>query len=135
MQVRLGDQLIADTCASVRMLETAGAPTFYIPPDDIDLATLLVSSRQSFCEWKGIARYCHVASHADRVDDAAWCYPDIAADSRYASIAGYLSFYAQSLDCRVEDERARAQPGGFYGGWITDDVVGPFKGEPGTGGW
>jgi len=133
--VHRGDQLIADTRASVRMLETAGAPTFYIPPGDIDFGLLAASDRESFCEWKGIARYWHVGTGTARIDNAAWCYPDIPTDSRYALISGYLSFYAQTLDCRVDGERARSQPGGFYGGWITDDVVGPFKGEPGTSGW
>lgn len=135
VQVRLGSRLIADTCAAFRMLETAGAPTFYIPPADIDGALLTASGRESFCEWKGIARYWHVGTDASRIDNAAWCYPDISPDSRYAPISGYMSFYAQMLECTVDGERARPQPGGFYGGWITDDVVGPFKGEPGTSGW
>jgi hypothetical protein len=35
----------------------------------------------------------------------------------------------------VDDEPVAAQAGDFYGGWITSEITGPFKGAPGTGGW
>lgn len=133
VQVRLGKQLIVDTRAGFRILETAGAPTFYLPPDDADWAFLFPSAQRSFCEWKGTARYLHVAAGGATVDNGAWCY--LEARGRFATIAGYLAFYAACLDCRVDGEQARPQPGGFYGGWVTNDVVGPFKGAPGTAGW
>jgi len=133
IQIYLGDRLVADSGAAVRVLETAGAPTFYLPPGDIDAGCLRPARGASFCEWKGAARYWHVVNANQTVADAAWAYPD--AGGRFAAIAGYLAFYCAALDCRVDGERARPQPGGFYGGWVTDEIVGPFKGEPGTSGW
>ena len=131
--VRLGEQSIADTSAAYRILETASAPTFYLPPEDVDREKLEAVGELSVCEWKGRAFYWNVRAGGRVAERAAWAYPD--ADDRFAAIAGYLAFYAQSLDCFVDGEHARPQPGGFYGGWVTDELVGPFKGEPGTGGW
>lgn len=133
VRVYLGNQLVAETNSAYRMLETAGAPTFYLPPDDVNHGLLQRSDAASFCEWKGHARYWDVTDGERAAANAAWAYP--APDSRYAAIAGHLAFYAGDLACYVDDESARAQPGGFYGGWVTSDVVGPFKGEPGTQGW
>ena len=50
-------------------------------------------------------------------------------------ITGFLSFMPSVVECYVDGERVLPQAGGFYGGWITSDVVGPFKGEPGSWGW
>jgi uncharacterized protein (DUF427 family) len=99
----------------------------------VDFDALIAVDAQSFCEWKGTARYWDVTDGQRRVARAAWSYPD--AGDRFAAIAGCIAFYCDRLDCRVDGQRAFAQPGGFYGGWVTPDIVGPFKGEPGTQGW
>jgi uncharacterized protein (DUF427 family) len=133
VQVRLDDTLIAETRAAKRVLETASPPTFYLPPQDVNLDHLRAEDGHSFCEWKGRADYFSVcvADHCAR--QAAWCYPE--AFGEFRAIQGYLAFYPSRVACYVDGERVRAQAGGFYGGWITPEIVGPFKGEPGTGGW
>jgi len=111
-----------------------GAANYYFPPADIRSDALITDDGTSWCEWKGQARY-HTVRGADRVvRRAAWSYPT--PNPAYAELAGMVAFYPALMDaCFVDDERARAQPGGFYGGWITRDVVGPFKGAPGTNWW
>jgi len=131
--VHLGSSPIADSRSGYRVLETAGAPTFYLPPDAVDSRLLVPSEATSFCEWKGHAQYWDVTNGERTAERAAWAYPN--AGERFALVAGYIAFYAGALDCRVDGERAAAQPGGFYGGWVTRDIVGPFKGEPGTEDW
>jgi uncharacterized protein (DUF427 family) len=125
---------IADTRRALRVLETSHPPVYYIAPDDIKMAHLMPSTRLSYCEWKGQAAY-YTVSLADRVaPNAAWYYPEPTAPFR--AIKNYVAFYAHLMDaCYVDNELARPQPGNFYGGWITGDIVGPFKGEPGTMGW
>ena len=122
---------IVDTRRAVRVLETASPPTFYLPPDDTVRERLVQVDGRSFCEWKGEARYWALAD--DRTTPVAWDYAT--PSPAFTRIAGWLSFYPGRIACVVDDERVRAQAGGFYGGWVTDDVVGPFKGDPGTGGW
>jgi uncharacterized protein (DUF427 family) len=125
---------IADTARGWRVLETAGAPVYYVPPSDVRLDLLEESPRSSFCEWKGRATYHTYRGPGRRIPDVAWSYPDPAPG--YEAIAGCLAFYAGRVDeAWVGGERATPQPGHFYGGWITSRVVGPFKGEPGTEGW
>jgi uncharacterized protein (DUF427 family) len=125
---------IADTLRGFRVLETSHPPTYYLPPDDVRLDLLEPAPGSSFCEWKGSAVYWSVRV-ADRIAAAsAWSYPS--PSPPFAPIAGHLAFYAGRMEgCWVGDEKVRPQPGGFYGGWITRDVVGPFKGGPGTAGW
>jgi uncharacterized protein (DUF427 family) len=125
---------IADTTRGWRVLETAGAPVYYIPPADVRLDLLEESPHSSFCEWKGLATY-HAYRSGDRViHDVAWSYAR--PNPGYEAIAGCLAFYAGRVDeAWVGEERATPQPGRFYGGWITSRVVGPFKGDPGTEGW
>ena len=132
VRVAAGEEALADTTASIRVLETASPPTFYLPPSDVVAERLVVVPGSSFCEWKGSAEYLALASDR-RGRPVAWRYPEPSA--RFRPIAGYLSFYPALVDCFVDDEKVRPQPGGFYGGWITDDVVGPFKGDPATGHW
>ena len=132
VEVRVGARPVARTDAALRVLETASPPTFYLPADCVCFDDLIPVSGQSFCEWKGVARYWGLASRLDS-GIVAWAYP--APTKRFARIAGYVSFYPGKVECFVDGEPVRAQPGEFYGGWVTDDVVGPFKGEPGTGGW
>jgi uncharacterized protein (DUF427 family) len=125
---------IADTTGAYRILETSHPPTYYLPPDDIDMQYLTRESRTSMCEFKGRAVYYTVEVGDETVSQAAWAYPS--PRPRYAEIEDYLSFYASKMGaCFVGDEEAHAQEGDFYGGWITESVVGPFKGGPGTIGW
>lgn len=132
--VRCGARRIADTVRAVRVLETASAPTFYMAPADIDLALLVQAPGGSFCEWKGRATYWSVSVPGMPLAEAvAWSYPD--PTPAFAAIAGWFSFYPGRLHCEVDGEPVRAQPGGFYGGWVTDEIVGPIKGEPGSGHW
>ena len=67
------------------------------------------------------------------LENVGWSYPEPLAG--FESIRGFLSFYPARLTCIVGGEQVHAQPGGFYGGWATSDVLGPFKGAPGTEWW
>ncbi len=131
VEVKDGDVVIASTTAAVRILETASPPTFYLPADDIDLEQLVETADSSVCEWKGMARYW--ARTRDPALLVAWSYPR--PRPRFEAIRDYLAFYPARVECYVDGEHVQAQAGGFYGGWITSEVVGPFKGEPGTGHW
>ncbi|MGB5808913.1 MAG: DUF427 domain-containing protein [Polyangiales bacterium] len=133
VRVLYRDTLIASSTASVRILETAGPPVFYLPRQDAHLEHLVARPGGSLCEWKGAATYWSLQWGGQEIPDVGWSYEDPFAP--YESIRGYVSFYPAKLDCYLDDERVGAQPGGFYGGWVTREIVGPFKGEPGTGGW
>jgi uncharacterized protein (DUF427 family) len=133
VEVRLQDILIARTDRSIRVLETASPPTFYLPREDVSMDLLRPASGHSFCEWKGQASYFDVRTAGGEVERAAWSYEHPRA--AFARIAGHIAFYPGSVACNVDGERVRPQVGGFYGGWVTSEIVGPFKGEPGTGGW
>lgn len=134
IQVIFNCRVIADTRKAKRVLETSHPPVYYIPPEDIDMQYLEKSSGASFCEWKGQAFYCAVVVGQRRADRAAWYYPDPA--ETFEAIKDYVAFYPEPMDaCMVDDEKVVPQPGGFYGGWITSKIVGPFKGEPGTANW
>ena len=121
------DVLIARASSSIRVLETASPPTFYIAPDDL-LLDLTSCDGASYCEWKGQASYFSYGNVK-----IAWRY-DGPSES-FKQIDGWYSFYASLTRCFVDSERVQAQRGDFYGGWITQEVVGPFKGDPGTLGW
>lgn len=129
--VGTADDPLATTSGAVRVLETASPPTFYLPPDDVRCDRLVRVAGRSFCEWKGEAEYWALASAPDT--SIAWSYPNPLPE--FASVTGWLAFYPGRVACFVDDEVVRPQDGGFYGGWITNEVVGPFKGEPGTSGW
>ena len=131
VEVTAGDSLIASTRDSLRLLETASPPTFYLPPDDVDWNLLVEAAGSTVCEWKGAALYWALAT--DPGTPIAWDYPKPRA--RYERLKRFVSFYPGRVACYVDGERVQPQPGRFYGGWITSDVVGPFKGEPGTGHW
>ncbi len=134
IQVIFNGMVIAETRRARRVLETSHPPVYYIPPDDIKMEHLAATDRATWCEWKGQAAYYTVSLGDKQVPNAAWCYPD--PTPGYEAIKGYLAFYPHLMDaCYVDGERVRAQAGGFYGGWVTNDIVGPFKGEPGTEGW
>ena len=123
---------LAETRNSIRVLETAGPPTYYIPERDIDWQHLVAISQRSFCEWKGQASYFALAGDS-REQAVAWLYANPA--KAYDAIDRHVSFYPGRVACFVNGERVEPQPGEFYGGWITSRVVGPFKGEPGTSHW
>lgn len=123
---------LARTRVALRVCETASPPTWYIPAADVDASKLkAVAEVESFCEWKGRAKYWALKDGNGR--PVAWSYPKPLEGSE--SMAGMLCFYPDRVQCFVEEERVRAQAGGFYGGWITDDICGPFKGDPETQGW
>lgn len=127
---------LANTHRALRVLETSHPPVYYIPPDDIAMHFLHRSPRRSsFCEFKGMAEYWSLAMDGtEPVADVAWSYAK--PTGKYSALRDHLAFYASRVDeCCVDDERVVAQPGDFYGGWITADVTGPFKGAPGTMGW
>jgi uncharacterized protein (DUF427 family) len=132
--VVLGGVEICETSTSWRVLETSHPPVYYLPADDVRTDLLEPTSRRTFCEFKGGAAYADLVVEGVRVRDAAWHYPRPA--SGFAPIAGAYAFYAGRVDrCLVDGEEVVAQPGDFYGGWITSEVVGPFKGGAGTSGW
>ena len=131
--VRLGGVLVAETARALRVLETHHAPTYYLPPDDIQ-ATLRPASQRSFCEWKGVARYFDVLAGSAIAPMAARAYDTPTA--RFAALAGYVAFYAGLMEgAWVGDMRVIPQPGDFYGGWVTPNLVGRIKGAPGTQHW
>lgn len=131
--VRHGAATIACSRGALRVLETASPPTVYLPPDAITPGTLVQAPGSSRCEWKGGAVYWTVVAGGERLDRAAWSYPDPLPG--FEALAGYVSFYPALVECYVGEDRAMPQPGGFYGGWVTSRIVGPIKGWPGTEGW
>lgn len=133
--IEFGGKVIADTTRAVRILETSHPPVYYIPPDDVDTKYLIPSQgNNTFCEWKGEAQYHSVAAGEKKADRAAWSYAH--PNPAYAGIKNHIAFYASKMDsCTVDGEHVRPQEGEFYGGWITKDIVGPFKGSHGTTGW
>jgi uncharacterized protein (DUF427 family) len=125
---------IADTHRARRVLETSHPPVYYIPHEDVRAEYFTVAPRTTNCEWKGSAVYYTITVNGKSVPDAAWSYPNPILPFR--RITGYIAFYPALMDaCLVDGEQARPQPGGFYGGWITQDIKGPFKGERGSSGW
>jgi uncharacterized protein (DUF427 family) len=116
---------------SKRVLETASPPTVYIPPDDIHFERLQRVRGSSFCEWKGEAGYWALTESAATA--VGWSYQS--PSPAFADIHDWLCFYPGRVECYVDAERVRPQQGGFYGGWVTDNIVGPWKGEPNTGHW
>lgn len=132
--VRFAGAVIAETTGAFRVLETSHPPSYYLPPGDLaDDVVRTVTGPASFCEWKGVASYGDIVVGGASAPQATWWYES--PSPTFAAIAGYRSFYPHLVECFVDGEQVRPQAGGFYGGWITDRVVGPFKGEPGTRGW
>jgi uncharacterized protein (DUF427 family) len=138
VEVVLGGTLVARTRGAFRILETSHPPTYYLPAVDFLATALRPAAGGSFCEWKGQAAYVDVVGgHPDRpvvAERAGWHYPT--PTSAYVDLVGHVALYPGAMDrCTVDGEVVRAQPGGFYGGWVTSRVVGPFKGDPGTMSW
>jgi uncharacterized protein (DUF427 family) len=132
VEVYHGDQMIASSSMTCRVLETASPPGFYIPPQDVKRQLLDPAPGSSVCEWKGVAEYWRLSAEPD-AGIVGWSYPE--PTPAFEHIRGWLSFYPSVLACYVAGERVRAQPGRFYGGWVTREVIGPFKGAPGTEHW
>ena len=134
LEVFYNGRIIADTKRAYRILETSHPPVYYFPPQDIDTRFFHPSPGTSYCEWKGQASYVAVSFGGKCTDHAAWTYEN--PKDPYQDIAGYYAFYPGLMDrCLVDGEVVKAQAGDFYGGWITRDIVGPFKGGPGSRRW
>jgi len=134
LEVVLGGEIVAATQRGFRVLETHHPPVYYFPPEDVRPGVLRPAAGSSFCEWKGVARYFDVRAGGGTAPRAAWSYPD--PSLAFAPIRDHVAFYPGPMDrCTVDGEVVTPQPGGFYGGWITGELVGPFKGAPGTLGW
>jgi uncharacterized protein (DUF427 family) len=134
IRIVFAGRTIATTGSAFRVLETSHPPVYYLPPDAFTDCVLEPAAGSSVCEWKGAARYWSICA-GDRVaTKAAWSYPNPV--PAYAAIRDHLAVYAGAMDaCFVGEEVVTPQPGGFYGGWITQNLKGPFKGGPGSAGW
>jgi uncharacterized protein (DUF427 family) len=135
VRVELAGHVLAESDRALRVLETSHPPTIYIPPDDVRMALLVERrARSTWCEFKGAARYLEAVIDGVRHGPVAWTYPD--PSWAYERLRGHVAFYPSRVDAAwLGDERVRAQDGDFYGGWISADLVGPFKGAPGTLDW
>ncbi|MEM7541100.1 MAG: DUF427 domain-containing protein [Pseudomonadota bacterium] len=132
IEVHCGADRLVHSTKTLRILETASPPTVYIPQTDINMEMLEICPGRSFCEWKGAAQYLAVKT-APELGAIAWWYPE--PNGEFEQIREHLSFYPAKVACSIDGERVRPQSGGFYGGWVTQEIVGPYKGEPGTEGW
>jgi uncharacterized protein (DUF427 family) len=134
LRVEVLGQLLAETSRSLRVLETFHPPTYYLPPEAMQQALLQPCPGASFCEWKGVARYFDVVwqpggDQERRLRRAVWTYPE--PSEPFRALAGWFAVYPGLMDgCWIDGERVQPQPGGFYGGWITSALEGPFKGDP-----
>ena len=135
LRIIFNKEIIADSNRAFRVLETSHPPVYYIRPEDIKMEFLkLKEGKRTFCEFKGSAIYYDLQVNGKLSRDAAWAYPQ--PNQRFKEISNHLAFYASKVDaCYVGDELVQAQEGDFYGGWITSNIKGPFKGGPGTWGW
>jgi len=134
IQIIFNGITIADTHQAKRVLETSHPPVYYIPLEDIKQEHLVKSARSTYCEWKGHGAYYSLVVGDKRLDDVAWYYPE--PTPAFAAIANHVAFYPAPMDaCYVDGEKVEPQPGNFYGGWVTSDIVGPFKGTLGSWGW
>lgn len=134
VEVVFAGETIAVTVAALRVLETSHPPVYYLPPDSVFPGAVVPNGRTGWCEFKGTASYLDARWKGRTSVDAAWTYLD--PSPGYEALAGYVAFYPARVDvCLVELQPVEPQPGRFYGGWVTPDVVGPFKGAPGSEGW
>ncbi|HXH88782.1 MAG TPA: DUF427 domain-containing protein [Gaiellaceae bacterium] len=135
IRVVLGGVVVAETVRAQRVLETTHPPVYYVPREDVLAGSLQpAGGGTSFCEWKGSASYFDVVGGTERAERAAWSYPE--PSPGFEPIRDAVGFYCAPMDaCFVGEEQATPQPGGFYGGWVTSWIEGPFKGGPGTHGW
>lgn len=121
--------VVAESDRALKVCETSGPPTYYIPEEDVRIDLLVPSDNASYCEWKGAAAYFDLVVDDRTSRNAAWYYPS--PKQRYRALDRHVAFYAGRVDAAyLDEERVEPQPGDFYGGWITHEIVGPFKGGP-----
>jgi uncharacterized protein (DUF427 family) len=132
VRIVLGGETIAESDRALRVLETAGPPTIYVPREDVRTDLLIEAEGvQTECEWKGTASYVHAEAGGKRAQRVAWYYPE--PKEGYEQLAGHLAFYPRRVDAAyLDDELVTPQPGAYYGGWITEEIEGPFKSDPGS---
>ncbi len=134
VEIVLGGRVIASTVEAWCVLETSHPPTYYLPRTAFVAGSLRPCEGRSVCEWKGVASYLDVVAGDVVAARAAWTYPQPRGEA--SVLVDHVAVYPAAMDsCTVDGEQVRPQPGGFYGGWVTSRVVGPFKGAPGTQGW
>jgi len=134
VRVEVGGEVIAHSDRAVRVLETSSPPAIYLPPEDVREGALRPVSGHSVCEWKGTASYFDAAGGGEVAERAAWGYP--APNPRYTELRDWVSFFPARVGAAyLDDERVTPQAGAFYGGWVTAEIQGPMKGEPGTESW
>jgi uncharacterized protein (DUF427 family) len=135
VRVEVGAEVLAESAEALRVLETSHPPTIYVPRAGVRGDLLRPSAaRATLCEFKGFARYLDAVVGARRIDAVAWFYPEPAAG--YEALLDHVAFFPGRVDAAwLGEELVQAQAGDFYGGWITRDLVGPFKGPAGTSGW
>ena len=131
--LRWGGVQVARTRRALCVLETAHPPSFYLPWDDVAQHLLQPAPGGSHCEWKGPARYWSLVDGDRCLPGVAWSYPQPLPGAE--ALADRVAFYLAGLQGSIDGQPLRPQPGGFYGGWITPELVGPFKGAPGSEGW
>lgn len=132
VEVFAAEQRIANTERALRVCETASPPTYYLPMTDVLMEALLLVGERSFCEWKGQAVYYALVDSGNELP-VAWTYPE--PRPGFSRLKDTVGFFPGRLRCTVDGNRVSPQPGGFYAGWITPEIVGPFKGDAGTGHW
>ncbi len=129
-----GGVTVVDAPHALRVLETSQPPAYYVSAEFIDLEVMVASALRTVCEWKGVAEYADLVVGDAIVREAAWTYPR--PTTAFAALANHWAFYAQKADqCFIDDEQVISNEGSFYGGWVTVNVTGPFKGAPGTSHW
>ncbi|MER5963562.1 DUF427 domain-containing protein [Streptomyces sp. NPDC002057] len=133
LSVRVGSVVVAATTTAFRLLETSHPPVFYFPPSDVRMEFLRPNAARTVCEWKGVAGYWDVVVGSSVVVSAAWSYERPL--GAYEALRGHVAFYPSKVLCSVDGVAVESQEGDFYGGWITDEITGPFKGGPGSWGW
>lgn len=127
VQVMLNNNLVVDSHNTVRVLETSSPPVFYLPRKEVNTTLLIPSPTTSLCEWKGVAHYCSLGMDKHTIADVAWYYPE--PFEGYERLKDFIAFYPAKLVCYLDGIRVKPQRDPFYGGWITPDVVGPYKDE------
>lgn len=134
LRVEYAGILLAETASGLRVLETSSPPVYYFPPDNVRVEFLLATHHETLCEWKGTALHWTLSIRGREAEMAAWSYPE--PEPGYEALRDHLAFYPGRMDsCYVGSERVVPQPGDYYGGWVTPNIVGPFKGAPGSESW
>src|SRR3954452_12118695 len=136
VRIVLGGETIAESDRAIRVLETSSPPTIYVPREDVREEVLIAADEDvhTYCEWKGTASYVHAEAGGKRANRVAWFYPQ--PKRGFEQLHDHLAFYPRRVDAAyLDDEEVTPQPGAYYGGWITEEIEGPFKGEPGSEGW